>query len=149
MNFDPVFEQNMLDLYRPGEMSFADVRRARRHAAGSKDWQRLLALEDRRAFARDEVRGYTNEGGKSGDLWGSLRSIPAMIGLPVAEQAAKGSQAALEGLNEFYNGITSTDSDWGFHPSGRSGFFDPVANIAASWHGVGQGLSDLVKGWFE
>lgn len=100
--------------YRPGEMSFDEVRAARERTKNPED-QKKLALEDRRAFAREYVRD------------NPITGIPAMAVLPPLEMAYKGGRAAL-----------------GMDPGGRSGFFDPMANIGAGWTGMGQGAMDLI-----
>jgi len=106
--------------YRPGEMTFQEVRDARHDAGNDLDAQRKLALEDRRSFAREFVRD------------NPLVGIPSMAVLPPAEMAYKGARSAL-----------------GMDPGGRSGFFDPMANIGAGWTGLGQGIEDLLKKMME
>ena len=102
--------------YKPGEMTFSEVRNAR-HDAGpdAVEWQRRLALEDRRAFARELIRDKP---------W----LAPALAALIPAEQLYKGGRVAL-----------------GMKPGGRSGYFDPWANIGAGWTGIGQGMLDFGK----
>lgn len=89
---------------------FAEVRRQREQAA-TLDAQRLLALEDRRAFAREYVRD------------NPLTGLPAMAILPPAEQAYKG-------INHLLG-----------RQIGRSGFFAPLANIGAAYQGALEGLA--------
>lgn len=91
---------------------FLEVRRLRGLAQTLED-QRRLALEDRRAFAREYVRDYP------------IRGTLAMLALAPAEQVYKGIQH-LRGRQ-----------------IGRSGFFDPLANIGAAYRGVGEGLVTL------
>ena len=90
--------------------SFNEVRRLRDRATALEE-QRRLALEDRRAFAREYVRDYP--------VTGTL----AMLLLPPAEQAYKGLQH-LRGREV-----------------GRSGFFAPAANIGAAYTGIAEGLA--------
>lgn len=118
MKYDDKF---LLSRYKPGTMDFLETRFLRDAAgADNKDWQRLLALEDRRSFAREHVR--------DNPISGSL----SMAFLPVAEMLYKGARSAV-----------------GKDPGGRSGFFDPMANIGAGWTGLGQGVSDLFRDWFS
>lgn len=91
---------------------FSEVRRQRDLAQALED-QRRLALEDRRAFAREYVRDYP------------IRGTLAMLALAPAEQVYKGVQH-LRGRQ-----------------IGRSGFFAPLANIGAAYRGVGEGLVTL------
>lgn len=85
--------------------------RDQREQAQTLEEQRRLALEDRRSFARE----YVQEKPISGTL--------AMLMLAPAEQAYKGAQA-LRGQQV-----------------GRSGFFDPWANINAAYRGALEGLA--------
>ena len=85
--------------------------RAMRDKALTLEEQRRLALEDRRAFAREYVQDYP--------VTGTL----AMLLLPPAEQAYKGLQH-LRGREV-----------------GRSGFFAPAANIGAAYTGIAEGLA--------
>lgn len=89
--------------------SFLDVRLQRERATTPEE-QRLLALEDRRAFAREYVQAKP--------ISGTL----AMLLLPPAEQVYKGVQH-LRGRQV-----------------GRSGFFAPLANIGAAYQGTIEGL---------
>lgn len=89
---------------------FAEVRRLREQAA-SLEAQRLLALEDRRAFAREYVRDRP------------IMGLAAMALLPPAEQAYKGINSLLG------------------RQVGRSGYFAPLANIGAAYQGALEGLA--------
>lgn len=91
---------------------FAEVRR-QRDIAQTLEAQRALALEDRRAFAREFVR--------ERPLLGTLALLAAVPG----EQVYKGLQH-LRGRQV-----------------GRSGFFDPLANIGAGYTGIAEGLVTL------
>lgn len=90
--------------------SFSEVRQARERAKTLEE-QRLLALEDRRSFARE----YT----QARPLVGPF----SMMLLAPAEQVYKGAQH-LRGKKV-----------------GRSGFFDPLANIGAAYTGVLEGMA--------
>lgn len=90
--------------------SFSEVR-AMRERAKTLEEQRLLALEDRRAFAREYVDA------------SPVRGTLAMLLLPPAEQVYKGAQH-LRGKQV-----------------GRSGFFAPAANIGAAYQGILEGLA--------
>lgn len=94
--------------------TFSDVR-MRRDRAMTPEEQQLLALEDRRAFAREYVQAKP--------LSGTL----AMLMLAPAEQAYKGIQY-LRGQHV-----------------GRSGFFAPLANIGAAYQGTLEGLATRRK----
>lgn len=89
--------------------TFAEVREMRERAKSLEE-QRLLALEDRRAFAREYVQ--------ADPITGTL----AMVVLPPAEQAYKGVNALLG------------------RQIGRSGYFAPLANIGAAYQGALEGL---------
>ena len=84
--------------------------REQRERAKTLDEQRLLALEERRAFAREYARD------------NPVRGIISMLLLAPGEQAYKGAQH-LRGREV-----------------GRSGFFAPLANIGAAYQGVAEGL---------
>jgi len=90
--------------------SFQQVREMR-EMAKALEQQRLLALEDRRAFARE----YVQENPVTGAL--------AMTVLPPAEQAYKGISHLLG------------------REVGRSGYFAPLANIGAAYQGTLEGLA--------
>lgn len=90
--------------------TFAEVREMRERAKTLEE-QRLLALEDRRAFAREYVQDRP--------ITGSI----AMTLLPPAEQLYKGANALI-GRN-----------------IGRSGYFAPMANIGAAYQGALEGLA--------
>lgn len=90
--------------------SFDEVRALRKQAKTLEE-QRLLALEDRRAFAREYVQ--------DNPILGPF----SMALLAPAEQVYKGVQH-LRGKQV-----------------GRSGFFAPAANIGAAYQGVIEGLS--------
>lgn len=90
--------------------SFDEIRR-QRELAKTLEQQRLLALEDRRAFAREYVQDNPYIGPFS------------MMLLAPAEQAYKGVQH-LRGREV-----------------GRSGFFAPLANIGAAYQGVLEGMT--------
>lgn len=90
--------------------TFDEVRQMRREAA-TLEAQRLLALEDRRAFAREYVQDNPYIGPFS------------MLLLAPAEQVYKGAQH-LRGKQV-----------------GRSGFFAPAANIGAAYQGVLEGMA--------
>lgn len=89
---------------------FSEVRR-QRELADTLEAQRLLALEDRRAFARDYVRD------------SPIMGLAAMALLPPAEQAYKG-------INHLFG-----------RQVGRSGYFAPLANIGAAYQGALEGLA--------
>lgn len=90
--------------------SFDEVRR-QRELAKTLEEQRLLALEDRRAFARE----YTQEHPFIGPF--------SMMVLAPGEQVYKGVQH-LRGKE-----------------IGRSGLFAPLANIGATYQGALEGLA--------
>lgn len=90
--------------------SFTEVRELRAKAKTLEE-QRALALEDRRAFAREYVQDNPIVGPFS------------MMLLAPAEQLYKGAQH-LRGKK-----------------IGRSGFFAPAANIGAAYTGIVEGLS--------
>lgn len=90
--------------------SFQQVR-GQRERAKTLEEQQLLALEDRRAFAREYTQARPIVGPFS------------MMLLAPAEQVYKGAQA-LRGKKV-----------------GRSGFFDPLANIGAAYQGTLEGLA--------
>lgn len=94
--------------------SFTDIRLQRERAITPEE-QRLLALEDRRAFAREYVQ--------ANPLTGSI----AMGLLVPAEQAYKGVNHLLG------------------RQIGRSGFFNPLANIGAGYTGILEGLATRGK----
>lgn len=89
---------------------FVEVRRLRDKAKTLEE-QRLLALEDRRAFARE----YTQDRPFIGPFSIAL--------LAPAEQAYKAVQHARG------------------RQVGRSGFFAPLANIGAAYQGIAEGLA--------
>jgi hypothetical protein len=106
----------LLDEYRANLLASArgpsfDQIRAMRDRESTLDGQRLLALEERRAFARDYVQLHP------------VRGALAMTMLAPAEQAYKG-------VNHLAG-----------NQVGRSGFFAPLANIGAAYQGVLEGLA--------
>lgn len=94
--------------------SFTDVRLQRERAITPEE-QQLLALEDRRAFAREYVQ--------ANPLTGTI----AIGVLSPAEQVYKG-------VNHLMG-----------RQIGRSGFFDPLANIGAGYTGILEGLATRGK----
>lgn len=99
---------------RGNQPTFSEVR-AMRERAKTLEEQQLLALEDRRAFAREYVQARPVVGPFS------------MMLLAPAEQAYKAVQHARG------------------KQVGRSGFFAPMANIGAAYTGVLEGMSDKRK----
>jgi hypothetical protein len=85
--------------------------RAMRERARTLEEQQALALEDRRAFAREYVQ--------ANPVTGSV----AMAVLPPAEQVYKG-------VNALFG-----------RQVGRSGYFAPLANIGAAYQGALEGLA--------
>lgn len=114
-------------MYQPGTMDFKTTRTARDFAGDDKRWQRRLALEDRRSFARESVAAAPWE------ALGLAALAPAEMGMKFAYEHTKGTPLAFDG--ERY--------------MGRSGYFDPWANVGATWTGIGQGLSDFITGMFS
>lgn len=90
--------------------SFDDVRQMRMQAK-TLDAQRLLALQDRRAFAREYVQDNPLTG-------------PIAIGL-------------LSPAEQVYKGVSHLAG----RQVGRSGFFNPIANIGAAYQGVLEGIA--------
>lgn len=90
--------------------SFDEVRQ-QRMLARTLEEQRRLALQDRRAFARE----YVQDNPFTGPI--------AMLMLAPAEQAYKG-------VNQLAG-----------RQVGRSGFFNPLANIGAAYQGTLEGLA--------
>lgn len=90
--------------------SFDEVRQLRAKAA-TLDAQRLLALQDRRAFAREYVQDNPLTG-------------PIAIGL-------------LSPAEQVYKGVNHLAG----RQIGRSGFFSPLANIGAAYQGVLEGIA--------
>jgi hypothetical protein len=107
----------LLDKYQANLLASAaqapgfDEVRAMRERDRTLQGQRALALEDRRAFAREYVQ--------RNPVQGSL----AMLVLPPAEQVYKG-----------VNHLVGREV-------GRSGFFAPLANIGAAYQGALEGLA--------
>lgn len=95
---------------QPQHMSFDEIRRLREQAE-TLQRQQQLAVEERRAFARE----YVTERPVVGSL--------AMLVAPPAEQAYKG-------INHLMG-----------RQIGRSGYFDPMANIGAAYYGALEGLA--------
>lgn len=109
-------ERFLSDKYKPGAMNFVDTRILRGMLGpNNKEWQRRLALEDRRSFAREQVAE------------NPLYAVPLSVMVP-GEMAYKAARHYL-----------------GKNPGGRSGYFDPLANIGAGWTGIGQGMLDFFK----
>lgn len=108
---------SVLDQYRAsatGAPNFAQVR-AMREQALTPEEQQLLALEDRRSFAREYVQE------------NPIRGTLAMAILPPAEQIYKGVNSMLG------------------RKIGRSGYFAPLANIGAAYQGALEGLATRNK----
>lgn len=100
-----------------------------RDAAQTKGEQRRLALEDRRDFTRDFTR---NAG-----LFGAPVVAAGMPAVTFGHEVVKA-------LGEY----TPEAFPWARRWVGRSGFFDPVANMGASMAGGLQGLADVyMPGW--
>lgn len=96
----------------PPPMRFDDIRRLR-DLALTQEEQRRLALEERRAFAREFVQ--------ERPVVGPL----AMLVAPPLEQVYKGVQH-LRGRQ-----------------IGRSGYFAPMANIGAAYQGALEGMTNV------
>lgn len=90
--------------------SFYDVRMARELATTPEEQQRL-AVEDRRAFAREYVQA------------NPVRGTIAMGILAPAEQGYKWANSLIG------------------RKIGRSGYFEPMANIGAAYQGTLEGLA--------
>lgn len=109
--------------YDPGNMSGHAARFSRDDVGDNLIAQRRLALEDRRGATRDIMRENPFAG------------LAMMVAAPV-EMAAK-----------YYGDKTKGTPLAGPEQSymGRSGYFDPMANIGAAWTGGGQGIGDLYE----
>jgi hypothetical protein len=107
----------LLDEYRASLLASAaqapgfDEVRAARDRAHTLEQQRLLALDERRAYAREVVER------------DPVRGTLAMMMLAPAEQAYKG-------VNHLMG-----------REVGRSGFFAPFANIGAAYQGALEGMA--------
>ncbi len=121
------WDEEVRRMYQPGTMNFKTTRTARDFAGKDLEWQRRLALEDRRSFAREQVAQAPWE------ALGLAALAPAEMGVKWAQEHTKGTPLAFGGERFM----------------GRSGYFDPMANIGASWTGIGQGLSDFISGMFS
>ena len=127
MKLDENLERHLLSMYKPGEMTLKETQDARYDAGkDNKDWQRLLALEDRRSAVREITRD------------NPLLGVPMGLFLAPGEMAVKGVDAGIRELG--FDGV--------YKYPGRSGFFDPLANIGAGFTGLGQGLMDFFKDKF-
>lgn len=102
---------DLLGIYRQGAAPAPDFDQIRelRNQATTLDAQRLLALQERNAYARDYVQR------------NPVRGTLAMLALAPAEQVYKG-----------VNHLVGREV-------GRSGFFDPLANIGAAYQGILEG----------
>lgn len=102
-----------LGLWRGPTMTWAEVREARAALPPDDPRQKELALEDRRAFAREQVEM---------NPW---RNVPGLlVAIPVWELGkAAGHVLGVKG------GIM-----------GRSGYFDLIGSMAAGYRGMLEGL---------
>jgi len=108
------------------QTSFNEVRAQRVAAGDNQELQRRLSHEDRRAFAREQVR----DNGLFGAA-GLAVSIPA-------EQAAK----ALVAAPVLGPAVEKVLESIGLSARGRSGFHEPGVAISAGYSGLLQGLDD-------
>lgn len=111
------------------QTTFAEVRRMRDEAEDDRAAQRRLALEDRRAFAREFTRDH-----------GPLAAAVLAPLIP-AEVAVKGAATlARPVVDRVAPGLLSP-------VLGRSGFNHPLRALGAGYTGLLQGLND--RGWFR
>ncbi len=109
--------------YDPGQMTFHQARQARNDVGNNLVAQRRGALEDRRSSTREIMRDNPAHG------------LGMMVASPV------------EMLVKYYGDKTKGTPLAGPEQSymGRSGYFDPMANVGAAWTGGGQGIKDLYQ----
>lgn len=109
--------------YDPGIMTLRETSDMRHDVGSNLIGQRRGALEDRRSSTREIMRD------------NPLVGLGMMLGAPA------------EMLVKYYGDKTKGTPLAGPEQSymGRSGYFDPMANIGASWTGGGQGINDLYQ----